>query len=786
MFRNYLKIAWRNLLKNKAFTIINIAGLTIGMASAALILLWVQNELSFDRFHQKEDRLYLTYNRAVFDGKLWCWPTTPKIMAPTMKAGYPQIEDAARVTNNNFLFSIGDKHITASGNFTDPGFLNMFSFPLVKGDAKTALNSIYSVVVTQKMANKLFGTEDVIGKVVRVDSNANFTITAVMKDLPNNTRFDFDYLMPWQYMKKIGWDDDSWGNNSVQTYVLLKSGVSIDAANRQIKNITKSHSNQREDTEVFLWPANKWHLYSKFENGKNTGGYITTVKTFALIAAFILLIACINFMNLSTARSEKRAKEVGIRKVAGAPKSLLIGQFMGESILISLLSGIIALIVVYLSLPAFNTLTNKELYLSFTDPYFGVCFIGFILITGIIAGSYPAFYLSSFKPVSVLKGTFKAASALVTPRKILVVMQFAFATILIICTIVVKRQMDYAQQRDNGYKKDNLVYTMMSGEIEKHFAAIRSELISSGAASAVTKTSQPITAGWSDSWGYDWQGKVPGAKIDFDVFNTDGDFAKTMGLKVVQGRDIDIKNYPTDSTAMLLNETAVKTMGFKNPIGQIVKQGGERSWHVIGVVKDFILKSPYEPVSPMVIQGPKSWFNVIHYKLNPAHSAAEDLKLAEGVFKKYNPDYPFEYKFVDEDYAKKFNNEKRLTTLASLFAGLTIFISCLGLFGLATYMAQNRMKEIGVRKVLGASVANITTLLSLDFLKLVAIAFVIAAPVAWWGMNEWISGYSYRLDIGIWIFVIAGILTALLALATVSFQAIKAAVANPVKSLRSE
>jgi putative ABC transport system permease protein len=783
MFRNYIKIAWRNLLKNKAFSFINIVGLTIGMASAALILLWIQNELSYDQFHEKKDRLYLTYNKSVFDGKMWCWPTTPKVMAKTMRADYPQIEDAVRFSSGNFLFTVGDKHLNVDGNFADPGFLTMFSFPLVKGNPKTALSNPYGIVITQKLAKKLFDTDDAIGKIVRIDSNANFTVTAVMKDLPNNTRFSTEYLLPWSYMKVIKQDEDNWGNNEVQTYVLLKPGVTLASANANLKTITRSRS--KEDIDVFLYPVTKLRLYSKFENGVNTGGRISTVRLFGIIAAFILLIACINFMNLSTARSEKHAKEVGIRKVAGAPKSLLVGQFLGESVLISLIAGILALITIYVCLPSFNLLVDKQLFLPFDSVYFWLIAIGFILFTGILAGSYPAFYLSSFKPISVLKGTFKAANALVTPRKILVVMQFTFAIILIICTIIVKRQLQYAQDRDTGYKKDNLVYTHISGTMLKNYISIRNELITSGAAIGVTKTLSPITQKWSDSWGYDWAGKPVGPKLDFVTFSADGDFVKTMGTKIIAGRDIDTRAYPTDSTALVLNETAAKIMNFKNPIGQEVKKDGT-TWHIIGVMKNFILGSPYEPVSPMVIHGPKSWFNVIHFKLNPANSTAENLKRAEHVFKKYNSEYPFEYKFADEDYATKFSDEQRTGTLATLFAALTVAISCLGLFGLATYMAQNRVKEIGVRKVLGASVTRITTLLSTDFLKLVLISFIIAAPIAWYSMSEWLAGYSYRIEIGIWIFVAAGLLTVFIALATVSFQAVKAAVANPVKSLRSE
>ncbi|MCQ6956888.1 ABC transporter permease [Mucilaginibacter aquariorum] len=785
MFKNYLKITWRNLLKNKSFTSINIAGLAVGMASAALILFWVQNEVSYDQFHQNKDRLYQMYNRSVFDGKLWCWGTTPKPMMKALKQDYPQVEQAARVKSANFLFTLGDKHLNIDGYFTDPDFLTMFSFPLVKGNPKVALSSMKNIVITEKTAKKLFGNEDAMGKTVKIDSVDFFTVTGVMKDLPNNTDFDFEYLMPWSYWEKInGSEDKNWGNNSVHTFAVLKPGITEAFINSRVKDITRSHSDIK-DIDVFMHPATKWRLYSKFENGKIAGGRIDTIKLFSIIAVFILLIACINFMNLSTARSEKRAKEVGIRKVVGASKSSLIGQFLGESIMIALIAGVVALIIIELSLPAFNNLTQKHLFVPFSSPSFWLIVVSFILFTGIVSGSYPALYLSSFAPVKVLKGTFKAANATFSPRKILVVTQFTFAIVLIISTIIVRQQLEYAQNRDTGYKKNNLVYTIMQGNIEKNYSLIRNELITSGAATAVTKTSAPMTEGWSDTWNFTWDGKNEKEKLDFNIFNVDGDFTKTMGLKIVDGRDIDVKTYPSDSVAVLLNQAAVKIMGFKQPIGQILRNGDDKM-KVVGVVKDFILQSPYEPVKGMIIQGPKSWFNVVHFKLNEKNTTAENLKLAEAVFKKFNSEYPFEYHFVDEEYSKKFADEQRIGVLASLFAGLTIFISCLGLFGLATYMAQNRIKEIGVRKVLGATVLGVTTMLSKDFLKLVGISFIVATPIAIYFMHDWLQHYSYRVDISVWVFAMAAFLTTLISIITVSFQAVKAALANPVDSLRSE
>ncbi|QHS57300.1 FtsX-like permease family protein [Mucilaginibacter sp. 14171R-50] len=785
MLKNYIKITWRNLMKNKGFTAINIVGLAVGMASAALILFWVQNEVSYDQFHEKKDRLYQMYNRSKIEGEVWAWGTTPKPMMATLKQDYPQVEQATRTTNANFLFTINDKHLNLTGSFTDPDFLTMFSFPLIQGNPKTALNDMKNIVLTEKTAVKLFGNTNVLGKTVKIDSVDYFTVTGVMKDLPNNTRFTFEYIMPWKYWEKInGGPDKNWGNNSVATYIVLKPNVTEAYFDGQVKNITRSHS-EVKDIDVFVHPATKWRLYSKFENGQIVGGRITTIKLFSIIAVFILLIACINFMNLSTARSEKRAKEVGIRKVVGAGKGSLIAQFMGESILIALLAGALALIIVHISLPSFNILTEKNLFIPLASATFWIIVVVFILFTGVVSGSYPALYLSSFAPVKVLKGTFRAANAALSPRKILVVTQFWFAIVLIISTIIVKEQLDYAQSRDTGYKKTNLVYTFLQGNIDKNYALIRNELLTSGAATSVTKTSAPMTQGWSDSWDFNWDGKDQGSKIDFNMFNVDGDFSKTMGLKIVEGRDIDIKTYPSDSSAILINEAALKLMKFKNPIGQIVLRDNHKLV-IVGVVKDFILQSPYEPVKQMIIQGPSAWFNVMHYKLNEKNTTAQNLKLAEAVFKKFNPDYPFDYHFVDEEYNQKFQDEQRTGTLASLFAGLTIFISCLGLFGLATYMAQNRIKEIGVRKVLGASVFGVTSMLSKDFLKLVGIAFIFAIPVAWYGMHTWLQGYSYRVEISVWVFAVAAFLTTLISIVTVSFQAVKAALANPVKSLRSE
>ena len=788
MIRNFLLVAIRNLRRNKIFSTINILGLSIGMASSILILLWIQNEVSFDRFHAKGDRLFLIYNLDKIDGEVLAWPATPKILGPTLKADFTEIDEAVRIRQTNFLFTVGDKHLNLPGNFTDSDFLTMFSFPLLQGNPKTALNDDHKIVITESMAIKLFGNADPMGKIVRIDSINNFTVTGILKKFPSNTAFHFDYLLPWSYMKKLGWDDNYWGNNSVETYITLKPGVSEEIFDKRIQDVTINHTKGTQsvsETKLFLHPAAKWHLYSKFENGKVSGGQIDIVRLFFIIACFLLGIACINFMNLSTARSEKRAKEVGIRKVVGAPRIYLVLQFLGESILISALAGMLALIIVRLSLNSFNHLVSRELFIDFKSPYYWIAGLGFILFTGIIAGSYPAFFLSSFKPAKVLKGGFKAAHALVTPRKILVVLQFTFAIVLIISTIIVQKQIRYAEDRDSGYAKDRLVYSYMQGDIQKNYELIRNELISSGSSVAVTRTNGPITRHWSDSWGMEWPGSTEAdRKIDFNVMSADADFVKTMGVQLTAGRDIDVRTYPTDSNAVLLNESAVKIMRLKDPLGLNIKM--DTNYHVVGVIKDFILESPYAPLKPMMILGPAGGFYVVNYKLNPARTVAENMRRAESVFKKYNPSYPFEYSFVDDEYAAKFDNEKRSESFAALFAGLTIFISCLGLFGLASYMAENRIKEIGVRKVLGASVTNITTLLSKDFLKPVLLSFLIASPLAWWAMNKWLQSYTYRVDISWWVFGMAGVLSLLIALLTVSIQSLRAAMENPVKSLKSE
>lgn len=786
MLRNYFKIAFRNLVRNKAFSGINILGLAIGMAAAMLIFLWIQHEYSYDRFHANKDRIYEAWNRTNFSGSIQSWSTTPKVLASAMQRDNPEVEAVSRVNwSTGRLIKVGDKSLTAFGNVVDSTFLDIFSFPLVKGNPATALMNPSGILLTESLAEKLFGDEDPMGKTITMDVRFPVVVTGILKDLPKNTRFDFEYLMPWARLREEGNDDTYWGNNSTATYVMLKKDAKLAAVSERIKGFRKKYDKDEPTGEFFLYPMERWRLYSRFENGVESGGFIDFVRLFGIISAFILLIACINFMNLSTARSERRAREVGIRKVIGAHRFSLISQFLGESILISLISGLLGLIIVQLSLPAFNQLTEKHVAIDFSDFRFWLYVVLFILVTGLLAGSYPAFFMSSFKPVTVLKGTFRKANALITPRKILVVLQFTFAIVLIIATIIVRNQINHAKERHPGYDQSNLGYVFLTEDLVKNYDVLKNELLSKGIVQSVTRTSQPMTEGWSNSWDFVWEGKDPSNKTVIDRFCADDKVVETMGLQLISGRDLDLKTYVTDSFSMLLNESAVELMGFKDPIGQIVKDGDQK-FKVIGVFKNFVLNSPYRDIEPMVIQGAATWFNCIHLKFKPGTSTEAGLKAAEQVFKKYNPNYPFDYKFIDEKYAAKFKAEQRAGTLAGLFAGLTIFISCLGLLGLAAYMAENRIKEIGVRKVLGATVTDITTLLSKDFLKLVAVSFIIASPLAYWAMHTWLKDYPYRTNIPITAFLLAGLLSMLIALVTVSSQAIRAAMSNPVKSLRSE
>jgi putative ABC transport system permease protein len=786
MFKNYWKIAIRNLLRSKGFSFLNIAGLALGMASATLILLWIQHERSYDTFHAKDARLYQLMTSHYADGKWGTGVNTPEIMPPAILKECPEVEDVVRIGwNNNMLFNYRDKTLKTSGVPADTGFFRLFSFPLLRGDGGTALRDPYSIVLTQTMARTLFGKEDPMGKVVKVDNSLNWTVTGIMKDLPDNTQFRFDWVSSYNFLSIKGYVDSDWTDVNNRAFVLLKPHASAASTNARLKGMISRYAGGRVQTEGFIYPLRRMRLYSEFNDGKPSGGRIVTVRIFGVVAGLILLIACINFMNLSTARSERRGKEVGIRKVMGAHKPALVLQFLCESLFIAFVAGILALFIVQWSLPAFGGLTGKRLVLNLGDPYFWAASAGFVLVTGLLAGSYPAFFLSSFRPAIVLKGAAIRIHALLTPRKVLVVTQFTIAVVLIVSSLVIARQIKYAEDRKTGYDQENLIYTFMDGDVRPHYSSIKSELLQSGAVKALSVTASPLTQTWSWGSSISWEGSAPDTHIGFMRSATSGNIVEAAGLKLVRGRDIDIDAYPTDSTACLINETAVQTAGFREPIGQWIYDPPIK-WHVVGVIKDFVLGSPYEPVRPFIIKGPRYFTGTIHIKLNADHPTRENLAVVEKIFKKYNPSYPFEYQFIDADYAKKFNGERLTGRLASLFAALTVLISCLGLFGLAAYMAESRTREIGIRKVLGASALRISVLLSSGFVRLVLLAIVIATPIAWYVTHKWLEGYSYRVSMQWWWFVAAGIVAVGIALLAVSAQSIRAALANPVKSLRAE
>jgi len=786
MLKNFIKVALRNLRAKKAFSFINITGLAVGMAGAILIALWVQNEYSFDSFHANNKTLYKAWYRYPSKDYVGTQEVTSGPLGAALKQEYPDIKSTSRIYwTENRLFNYKDVSLKANGNEVDKAFLTMFTFPLIEGNAEHALEDVNNVVLTKHLAEKIFGNTDPLNQIVKMDGKQVYKVTGVMQDLPNNTEFNFEYLTP---IPAAGaYNDNSWNNNSYYTYVQLQPNADVNQVNQKIRLIHQKHLVDKNNiTEVFLYPFSKMHLYSRFENGKAVGGKIEVVRLLLIIAGIILLIACINFMNLSTAQSHKRAMEVGVRKVMGAARGNLISQFLAESLAITFIAGVIGLFLAQAALPAFNQLTTKTLHIQYADPIFWLVFIGFILLTGVLAGSYPAFFLSAFRPVKVLKGRLHTMNRLINPRKVLVVLQFSVAVVLIVSTIIVYRQIKYAQNRDVGYKIDHLVEVGIEGDIRKNFDLIKNDLVSSGAAVSVCKTSITVTADGATGGGYSTNGTNHDQQnISFSRFSSTGDFVKTMGLTLKAGRDLDLTVYPADSASCMLNETAVKQLGIKDPVGSTV-YGGNTPMRVVGVFKDFIINSPYINTGPMIVNAYKNWAYNTVIRLNAANGTAKDLQIAEKIFKKYNPAYPFTYNFVDTEYQQKFNDQQQTGKLAAIFACLTVLISCLGLFGLASYMAENRAKEIGIRKVLGASVMSITRMLTREFVALVLVAIVIAIPVAFWASNKWLQDFTYRINIGWLTFALAGLSAIVIAVLTVSFQSVKAAMSNPVDSIKSE
>ncbi|MBI1769985.1 MAG: ABC transporter permease [Bacteroidetes bacterium] len=791
MIGNYFKVASRVMVRNKSYSAINIFGLAMGITGAILLFLWIQKEFSYDQFHADKDRIYKAWSRNTIDGQLQCWDHTPRVLAPALQENYSSVEEAVSYADYKaaYLFTVGNTRLMMnSGAFTEPKFFTMFSFPLVKGDPTKVFDNPASVVLTESFAKKLFGDKDAFDETVTIgESGYSFpmTVSGIVKDLPSNTDFHFDYLIPFKFMEDLEGADTNWENSSVSTYVKLKKGSSLESFNREISGITKKHSKAGNTTEVFLYPLTKMRLYSRFENGVQAGGRIEVMRIMGILGVCLIVIACINFINLSTARAQKRSKEVGIRKVTGANRSSLILQFICESVLVALGAGVLSIMAVYLTLPLFSTLVRQQLSLDLQNITFWGAAFTCIVFVGIMAGGYPAFYLSSFNPVKVLKGSPLRFGSRNFLRKFLVVLQFGFAVTLIFSVVVIQRQLEFVQNRETGYTKDNLIYHYMTGDIGKNYAAYKTDLLQSGAVESVTKTNSPITEGWSNTWALGWHGKDPQSKILIDRFYIDEDISKTAGLKIIAGRDMNLTKFPSDSTAILLNESAAKIMGFKNPINEIIEDSGIQ-WHVVGVVKDFILSSPFQKVRPMAIMGGKGWFTVVHIKLNSNRPVQESISAISKLFTKHNSAYPFDYYFVDQAYNRKFADAKTTLTITTVFGSLAISIACLGLLGLSTYMIESRIKEIGIRKVMGSSAMNIVKLLSTDTLKPILIALVLFSPQAWWSMNWWLQSFDYRISISPWIFVGTAAIIVTIAMVTIGSQTVQAAKANPVNSLRSE
>lgn len=794
MIKNYFKIAWRTLRKGKMHSFINIAGLSSGMAVAVLIGLWIHDEVSFNKNFKNHDRIAQVIQNVTNNGEVQTWNSVPWPLADELRKNYGSDFKSIVMASGmgNHLLALDDKKLTKSGVYFEKGAPEMFSLKMLQGNWNS-LDDPSSVFLSESAVKAYFGDADPINKVMKIDNDFDVKVTGVYEDFPHNSAFaDLAFISTWDliYNKADGVKTmtDPWRPNSFTLFVQLNDNADINKVSAKIKDAKLKKVNPqlaKKKPALFLQPMDKWHLYSEFKNGVNTGGAIQYVWMFGIIGVFVLLLACINFMNLSTARSEKRAKEVGIRKTVGSLRRQLVLQFFSESLLTVLFSFVLSLLLVQLLLPFFNTVSDKQMSILWSNALFWLISTGFIIFTALIAGSYPAFYLSSFRPVKVLKGTFKAGRFAAIPRKVLVVVQFTVSIALIIGTIIVYNQIQFAKNRPVGYTREGLItIPSMTSEIHTHFNAVKDELIRSGAITSMAESGSPTTSVWSSTSGIDWKGKDPNLSIDFSTVSASYDYGKTIGWKLKEGRDFS-KDFSTDTSAVILNEAAANFMGLKNAVGETVTWWGQ-PLTVVGVIHNMVMNSPYDEPRPTIFNLSTDQQNVAILKINPALSTRDALAKIEPVYKKFDPAQPFEYQFADDEYAKKFTSEERIAKLAGFFAILAIAISCLGLFGLASFVAEQRTKEIGIRKVLGASIFGVWNLLSKDFVMLVIISFLIAVPVAWLAMNKWLQDYTYRVNISWEIFLIAGILAIAIALITVSFQAIRAAIANPVKSLRTE
>lgn len=787
MLGNYLLMAWRQLRRNKLYSFINITGLAVGMAAVLLIGLWIHDELTFNDWHSRHASLgrILSIERINNDVTVASVASVP--MEAELHSRYASaFKDLALVSGGSHVLSVGDKKLSQWGMWTQHSFPTMFSFRMISGSI-TALKDPSSLLLSASTARALFGSSDALNKIIIVDGHMEIKVGGVYADLPQNTQFyGTGVLLPWDNTNNRGTTiGDDWSDHHFELYAELADGKSAAEVSGQIRDLSKAHMKGGFE-ELALQPMDEWHLYNEFRNGKPVGGQIRMVRLFTAIGCFILLLACINFMNLSTARSNKRAKEVGLRKTIGSGRGQLISQFLGESLLMTFFSLAIAVLLATLLMPIFDRLAGKQLVLPWTSPGFWLAAGSITILTGLLAGSYPAFYLSGFRPIDVLKGVFRSGRSAAAARKVLVVVQFTISIGLIIGILVVYRQIRYAQDRSVGYTRSGLITVGANApDLIQHFDVLRDELMRSGAVIDVAQSSSPATDVENDMLGYTWKGRDPNSTPIIGTLFVGYDFGKTIGWQVKEGRDFS-RDYPADSGAFIINETAARYMGLLHPVGESIR------WHnenhpIIGVVRDMVMKSPYSPVEPTFFTlRTDRRIHVITIRLNPGLTRQTALAIIQPVFLKYSSGSPFDYSFTAEDYAAKFRTEEQIGDLAGLCTGLALFISCLGLFGLASFVVEQRTREIGIRKVLGASVLQLWGLLSREFVAMVMIAFAIAAPVAYVYGQEWLRGFDYRTDFSGWIFVVAGIGAIAIALGVVSLQSVRAAWSNPVKGLRAE
>jgi len=781
-----LKSTLRTFKRNKGFTILNIAGLAVGLTSCLLLLLYVDYEWQFDKQFRDYENIYVVYSNQSGGGKIFSFPVSPALMAATAQTEVPGVTAAVRVTDaQDQLLAYNERLLKKAGMYADSTFFGLFDYPFLQGSPLTALQNSHSVVLTYSMATALFGKEDPMNKVIRLKNKDNLVVTGVIKDLPANQTNQFDYIMPWSlYQQNNAWLNQSgWGANVCMTYVRLRDRLAFPAADALFRKMLAAHNNNNS-TEAFLYPLSRYHLYGTFADGKPAGGRIRQVTLLSILAFSILLIAGINYMNLSTARSHGRAKEIAIRKTIGSSRAALVRQFLSESLLFAIGASLLAVVALTFCLPWFNSALGLSLVSPLHRPVFWIGLAILALITGLLSGSYPSLYLSSFQPLKVLKGVISTGKGALRFREVLVTVQFVLAIGLIISTFVIHSQISYIRNRPIGFDKNNLLEIPLEGALARQTTVLKNELLKSGIATAACNFSQSLTNIYYSGWDVDWPGKNARQKVLFDFYGTGYDFSRTTALSIIQGRDFST-GFPSDSTGILLSETAAQAMGLKNPVGTQIRLQNQ-PMTVVGVFKDFVSGSPYNQQRPMLAYLDPTGGSVMALRLNPGRNLTTTVQQLNVLLRQLNPGYPPDIHFVDQQFEEKFRNEQQLRTLSNLFGTLAIFISCLGLFGLSAFAAEQRIKEIGIRKILGASIPGIVRLLSAEYMRLVGLATLIAFPIAWIAMHQWLQNFEYHVQLQWWIFAAAGMLTALTALFTVSILSFKAAASNPVKNLRTE